>query len=245
MELFNTITTNRFWSKHAVTLAWGIAALLMVLVIARISWISYSQNKIKSANYQAQPVAPLARPTKRSYRVNDIVAANLFGDPNPPPVVKQAPKTTLNLTLQGILSASDPLMARAIIQGADKKKSELYSVGEAIKGAGASVKEIRHNEVLINRNGATESLPLIKSAKSGNRQILTFSNVDSGSSGEAAIAATQSAATRSEKPRLSTQFSAANRNSTQRTRARNGKPRKVRKPNFSGLDRALKKMGEL
>lgn len=211
---------------------WGLACFILFLSISRIAWTSYSQAKIKRISLQTQEIKPLASSNRPLYRVSEIVAANLFGDPTPKVVVKQAPVTTLNLTLQGILSASDQSKARAIIRSG-KKTSELYSVGENIKGAGASVKEIRAHEVLLNRNGATESLPLKKETKSGNRTILTYGEPNSGVSADL-ISSKPNSRTR---PNMT--MPGPKRQSANRT------PRKLRKPNYSGLDKALKKMGEI
>ena len=144
--------------------------------------------------------------------------------------MKKAPKTTLNLTLQGILWATDANIARAIIM-TGKKKSELYSVGEAIKGAQASVKEIRDGEVLLDRNGTTESLPLLKKTSSGNRQVISFSDPVRGK-----LISSNTAARR-----------VIQRNQPVQARKKGAGPpsKKIRKPNFSGLDKALKKMGDL
>lgn len=241
MQMLNSIANNRFWNKNARTIIWAAAALCLLFALSRVAWVTYSQAKERQANYELPQLAPLAQPVKKIYRVNDITTANLFGDPTPKPVVTKAPKTTLNLTLQGILSASDPAMARAIISSG-KQKTKLYSVGESIQGAGASIKEIKPFEVLLNRAGATESLPLIKATKSGKNPIISFTNYNDSSGNQVAATNPTSADSRLEQFQ---EFSAANRASNQRSRATNGQPRKVRKPNFSGLDRALKKMGEL
>lgn len=212
--------------------AWLLAILLLLISLAKVVWTAYSQSKIRQANYQVQDITPADQSNRQLYQVNEIISANLFGDPTPRVVVKQAPKTTLDLTLQGILWASDAGMARAIIM-TGKKKSELYSVGEEIKGAGASVKEIHHHEVLLNRNGATERLPLIKSTANGNRELISLNEQGGNRAGS---------------PLASSDANAALQNVNQvksRALAPNGAPRKIRKPNFSGLDRAIKKMGEL
>ena len=232
MELLNTISNNRLWHKHGLQATWVVALLCLVVAIGKIGWTIYNQSSIKQNNYQHQAIAPLNQGTQQSYRIGDVVAANLFGDPKPRVVVTKAPKTTLDLTLQGILWASDEQFARAIIQSG-KKKTELYSIGEAIKGAGVTIKEIRDDEVLLNRNGATESLPLVKKTSSGNRQIITFTS-STNDQAFSANAAPLNATTRQ-----------ASLRSARKARAANGKPRKIRKPNFSGLDRALKKVGEI
>jgi type II secretion system protein C len=164
MDLFNTISNNRFWKKNRVHLMWALALLCLALALSRIIWNVYSQGQIKEANYRSQNISPIATPPRESYRLSDIVSANLFGDPTPAPkaqVAAYAPKTTLNLSLQGVFWASETKLARAII-AVGKKKAELYSVGENIRGANASIKEIRPDEVLLDRNGATESLPMVK-----------------------------------------------------------------------------------
>jgi type II secretion system protein C len=227
MDLFKTISNNRLWNKHGTPVVWLLACLALLIAVSRAGWIGYSQSKIKNTNYQAQKIDPLVKSSRQLYRVSDIVSANLFGDPAPKIVVENAPKTTLDLTLQGILWATDSTQARAIIRRG-KRSSELYSVGEDIKGAGASVKEIRDGEVLLDRNGATESLPLLKKTSSGNQPLITY--VDQ----TAAIELDGN--TRTLNRNISEPASRAESNAT---------PRKVRKPNFSGLDKALRKMGEI
>lgn len=175
MDMLITISNSRLRNKYGVQTAWVLALVLLVLAISRVAWTAYSQAEIKKTNYEAQTVTPIKRATQPSYRVRDIVSANLFGDPNPKIVKKEAPKTTLNLTLQGILWASEPDFARAIITSG-RTRSELYSVGENIKGAGASVKEIRTGDVLLNRNGATESLPMDKKTSGVGQPLLSFTD---------------------------------------------------------------------
>jgi len=233
MELLNTISTSRIWTRHGLKIAYGVSGLLLFASLASIAWNVKTQNQIKSSNYTEQTIAPISKRPQHSYRVNDIVRANLFGDPSPTPIAKVAPKTTLDLTLHGVLAATDNNMARAIIMSG-KRSSKLYSIGESIQGAGVSIEEIKTNEVLLNRNGAIESLPLVKSKSSGggNNSIITFSD---GSSGEVS------------RPQLQTASASTQgiRRSTPKQRSTNGQPRKIKKPNFSGLDRALQKMGEI
>lgn len=234
MELLNTISNSRTWNRHGLKIVYAVAVLMCLLVVASVAWNVYSQSKLKAANYTPQQIAPIVQQQRQSYRVNDIVRANLFGDPSPAPVQQVITKTTLDLTLQGILSATDKEIARAIIRSG-KSKSELYSVGESIKGANVSVEEIKFNEVLINRNGAIESLPLIK--KNSSLADSLFTNSSQGSSG--ALSSSQSYQESYRAPPSSTG------RSTPKPRSENGQRRAIKKPNFSGLDRALQKMGEI
>lgn len=232
MELLNTISTSRTWNRHGIKIAYAVAVLALLLVIASIVWNVYEQNRQRKIDFAEQTIAPIVKQTKQAYRVSDVMRANLFGDSTPKPVVQVAKETTLDLTLQGILSASDEQMARAIIMSG-KRKSKLYSIGEDIQGAGVSVKEIRANEVLLNRNGAVESLPLKTRKGKGNSSIISYT---SGSSGTLSAPGLQTTAAE--------EFDNISR-STPKSRSENGAPRKIRKPNFSGLDRALQKMGEI
>ena len=199
--------------------------------MASVAWNIRSQSQIKSANYAKQTIAPIRNKAKHTYNVSDIVRANLFGDPSPVKVAKVAPKTTLDLTLQGVLAATDEKIARAIIMSG-KRKSKLYSIGESIQGAGVSIEEIRANEVLLNRSGAIESLPLkkLKTNGKGNDTIISYASDSSRQASQLQTASTRS-------PQIS--------RSRPKTQSANSQPRKIKKPNFSGLDRALKKMGEI
>lgn len=236
MDFLNTISNNRLWNKHGLYAVWGVALFFALLSVTTIIWSVVTQNKTKQLNYQEQVIAPTSKKPHQSYRIKDVIAANLFGDPSPTIIVKKAPKTTLDLTLQGILWATDPNFARAIIMSG-KKKSELYSVGENIKGAGASVKEIRDGEVLLSRNGTTESLPLVKQTTSGNREIIIFTDPKQN------LVSQASQIPASTNKRLLTKEAISDKikQSNFKQRAKNGAPRKVRKPNFSGLDRELKR----
>jgi len=230
MELLNTISTSRTWTLHGTKIAYAAAIVLLLLSIASVAWHARVQSNIKALNYAQQEIAPIKTKAKESYRVNDIVRANLFGDPTPAKIVpKNAPKTTLDLTLQGVLSATDDNIARAIIMSG-KRKSKLYSIGETIQGAGVSVEEIRASEVLLNRNGAIERLPLVKGkgSSAGDASIITYADQIA----DAELASITPASTGISR-------------STPRPRSSNGERRKVKKPNFSGLDRALQKMGEI
>lgn len=232
MDVLNTIANNRLWNKHSVKLVWFLALLVLALILGSIGWTAWTQKNIKQTNYQAQKITPIRAASRPTYRVSDIVAANLFGDPTPPPVVvKVAPKTTLDLTLMGVLWSTDNTIGRAIIMSG-KKASVLYSIGEEIKGSGAKVEEIRDAEIILNRNGALESLPLNKLVDSGNRIIVTY-NEDPVESAVEEYPIPDSA-----DPQMNT-------NDIIDLETESGETRRVRRPNFSGLDRALEKMGEL
>ena len=211
MELFNTFSNHPIINKHGPKIALICSILILLLFLISSGINLRAQEKTKAKNYANQPIEAINTRKRPTYKINDVISANLFGNPKPAKVIKNAPKTTLNLTLEGILSATDANLARAIISS--KRKSELYSVGDEIKGAGASIKEIRSQEVILNRNGAIESLPIKKSESKGDNTVYTPINNQARTNNS-----------RNPTPHSSQDLST------------NTKPRKIRKPNFSRLD---------
>lgn len=240
MYSLNALSNNRLLNKHSTKLAWIIAILVLILVLISLSWTVWSQSEIKKKNYADKNITPIQTTTTPTYRVNDIVSANLFGDPTPVPVVviKEAPKTTLNLTLEGVLWSSDNSVGRAIIQSG-KQASELYSIDEEIKGTGAKVEEIRDGEVILNRSGALESLPLKTLIDSSNRIVVdsvgSQPDPEPSEFEEFFRKQNSSDAVLNQQVNIEENKVIGNNDQTQR----------IRRPNFSGLDRALEKMGEL
>jgi len=231
MDLALTFANNRIWNRHSVKIVWAICCLLLILVLANIAYSEYLNNKHKQQHYAPQNLPPIASNAGPQYRVTDITSANLFGDPRPKEVItKDIPKTNLNLKLIGVLWSTDEQQARVIIESGNKK-ANLYGVGQNIQGSGASVKEIGVNEILISRNGATEKLPLVK--QKGGDDIISFETASFNDDPGSTVTAYQEPSNN------------IRRSSSSKPISPNGKNRKIRKPNFSGLDRALKKLGEI
>lgn len=220
-----------------VLLAWIAGVLLLALVLLNITLTVLDDRATRAAQYESVTVQQARAAPKNTYRINDVVKANLFGD-DAPKVVAVAPKTTLNLKLKGVLSANSATFARAIIQ-AGSKPSVLYAVGDNIKGAGANIEEIRQEEVLLNRAGAIESLPLVKLGDSKGASI-SFNSQATADTIEADTGLRQFAQA------AARPLQADNNNAAQtKPNSSSGERRKIKRPNFSGLDRALKKMGEI
>ncbi|MCH2190054.1 MAG: hypothetical protein MK188_03915 [Gammaproteobacteria bacterium] len=231
MTLTDQISNTRLWSQHGVSISWAISILMLVATFSYIGFTEYSFHQKKSVDEAPQQLSPIRQKSRTSYRVADITSANLFGDPTPQKVVREnIRKTNLNLRLIGILWSNDQNFARVIIQSGNKK-ALLYGVGDSIQGASASVKEILDNEILLNRNGAIEKLALVKK---DSKDIISY--VSSGFN-DAQVVSASYGERRSE--------SNIERSTGSRPISPNGENRKVRKPNFSSLDRALKKMNEL
>ena len=94
---------------------------------------------------------------------NALQNANLFGkftEQKPAvveqPVVKDAPKTRLNLTLVGAVASSDATTSLAVI--ANRGKQATYGLGEEIEGTRATLKAVLVDRVIIDNQGRDETL---------------------------------------------------------------------------------------
>ena len=169
MISFDTILTPRLWGKSNTKwvglIALGVSAACLLAVLAWVGLDLMEKHQQKKLHLAPQDIPSIAV-SGPNYNMQSTVDANLFGDPNPPKVVKVVRKTSLDLTLQGILWASDNTSGRAIIQSG-KKKTKLYSIGKKIEGSNVTLKEIRNNEVLLERGGVLESLAIVKVSSGG------------------------------------------------------------------------------
>ena len=161
-------------SKFSPRVITSVAACLFLISLAASGYEVY-QYYLSQQAVDELPVAEL--PTRRDpkYNIRQIVAAHLFGDSQPvrsqPAAV--APQTKLNLELQGVLAASNPDMARAII-AVGSKEGKLYGVGTEIEGTNASIKTIQGNVVILSRGGGTESLSMPKELVSSDAEDYFF-----------------------------------------------------------------------
>lgn len=91
-----------------------------------------------------------------------IKSSQLFGKKvakAAPPAKKKVVKTLLKLTLHGIIGATRPGDAKAIISGADKRP-RAYSAGDKIRKTDATIDSIDKDKVFLERNGRLEKLEL-------------------------------------------------------------------------------------
>ena len=70
-----------------------------------------------------------------------------------------AKKTSLKLSLEGIVSADNSDMSRALIRS-QQQKAISYKVGDSIKGTNAKLNSVEAFRVIIDRAGVLESLEL-------------------------------------------------------------------------------------
>jgi len=135
-----------------------------VLVFAAVLYDGYQRwRSLRTEATAAGPaVAPGPASTAPSFRIEDVVAAHLFGRVDVKPVAStaNAPETRLNMTLHGVIaSEQEGSTARAIIEVAGKD-SKSYRIGDRVEGTDATVHGIEAKRVLLERNGVIESLPM-------------------------------------------------------------------------------------
>ena len=237
-----TSDIKEFTQRNSSLIAVSVSLLLLVVVVVVIGLNTYDERTTKNNDYAPQNTSPVARNgNDQGIRSDVVIRANLFGS-SAPKVIVTAPKTTLNLTLKGILSANSAEYARAIIQ-VDKKASKLYSIGDEIKGSGAKLEEIRINEDLLNRSGAIESLALTKLGNQSGASISITSGLETAdiSSGSTKFAALSNQNNLSQNSDRSRRVDKSNKQDD----SPNGPRRKIKRPAFSGIDRAIKKADEI
>lgn len=138
-----------------LALALGVQAALIVTRLAGASAPAISA---------AQPQAPAVA---RAIDTAVIANAHLFGAPPVAPVANaaNAPRTTIPLVLSGTLAEPDPKAGLAIL-GPNANSVLVYAVGDNVPG-GARLHAVYPDRVLLERNGALESLMLPRQGAPG------------------------------------------------------------------------------
>ena len=100
-----------------------------------------------------------------------VVNAHLFGAAAGTTGAANAPPTTMPLILAGVIAAKDPAKGQAII-GENASAAKLYSVNAVIPG-GARLHAVYGDRVLLERNGAFETLALPRTPLNGTSPSIT------------------------------------------------------------------------
>lgn len=142
-------------SRLLARLPLAVAAVLVVLIGVRAGLVV--------DDLAGQPVADgfaptaVAAPVRNVVDVAAILRANLFGQ-SPPAAGADAPVTSMQLVLAGVVAAPDEKLGVAMI-GTNASNVELKRVGDSVAG-GARLHAVHVDRVLLDRGGAIESLPL-------------------------------------------------------------------------------------
>lgn len=162
-ELKSGESLTRLFAERGAQLAAIVLLLLLGLDSALILTRAFGQ---PAAVPPASATPPAAmRPTMNpALQLAVIVNAHLFGVAGVT-ASGDAPQTTMPLILAGVIADRDPAKGVAII-GENVVAAKLYAVGGSIPG-GAHLHAVYSDRVLLERNGALETLKLPRSPQAG------------------------------------------------------------------------------
>lgn len=151
---------HRWWPPLERRLPFWLSVVLGILIawsLAELTWALLPSPKSIAPIYKSQPSeAPTSNP-------NSVAALHLFGiaDSNAP---GNAPETTLNLTLRGVVAASPDIRQSLAIIAANGT-GQMYAVGAQLPG-GARLQSVYPDHVMLSLNGRLQTLGLPKSSSS-------------------------------------------------------------------------------
>ena len=141
------------WSLRAALSVFALLALLLVWLLARMFWL------IVPGDDGTEGVPLRAAAVAASAPTLSISKWHLFGDaPGTAATRRDAPATTLSLTLRGTLADADPHSGLAVIAN-DQGVERAWRVGEEIT-PGVTLDEVHADRVLLLHDGAQEILNL-------------------------------------------------------------------------------------
>jgi len=142
----------------------GVATVIIGGMLAyQFAILTWSVFPNQEDDYQW--VIPKGKAVSSQVDTRELQQQHLFGEvievkkvAKPTKSVSVAPKTKLNLILVGVVAASDPHYSSAIISYKSKQGS--YFIDSEIEGTQASVSEIYSDRVILNVDGAFQTLML-------------------------------------------------------------------------------------
>ena len=162
------------YNKILVTLKNVVLVVLLSLSLANVALLVLEELDNAPETSPNATQTPLNNnQTKKNY---GLAALDLFGsvEEKEQPKLVDAPKTKLNLDLQGVFTAEDEAESSAII--AQKGKSgELYQIGDKLPG-NATLHAVFDDHVLIKRSARIEKLPFLDNALAGQFQSVSDSD---------------------------------------------------------------------
>ncbi len=155
---------DREWLKRWLP---GLVTVLLLLLLAhalaRLTWaVAPEPEREGPAGVGLQPGTTPGRAPGRDDAARAVAAWHLFGEAREraetTEIPREAPETTLQLTLNGVIASRERQAASAIVSGPDGKEKG-YTVDEELPG-GARLKEIYRDRVILWHKGRYETLRL-------------------------------------------------------------------------------------
>ena len=137
-------------TNYKEILAWPLLLCGVGMIVWAV-WDFAYRSGLPGFSVDGEPALQISneiRSKPLTYKVENIVAAHLFGEPvKARQNVDQAPKTKLKLSLLGVLATDNDSYARALIQ-VQSKKMRTYSVGDIIEGTDAALHKVESQRVI-------------------------------------------------------------------------------------------------
>ena len=152
-------TLNKLPERFPHIGPWLVSLVLAALIAAELARAALSFVHAPPTAAQFEPQRLSASAPRRGVDVEQIVAAHLFGTIEADPGTQELRATAARLVLDGTIATDDPKRGVAIIRG-DDSPSKVYSVGQNV--AGALLHAVYLDHVVLSRNGALETLALLK-----------------------------------------------------------------------------------
>jgi general secretion pathway protein C len=151
--------------QHSATALSFILVIACAYSLAQLTWMLVPSSDTTDSTIATTHInRPPPTRTQRD-NIGQLAMAHLFGNAEKTAVdtAKVATVTRLNLTLRGVLAASDPKYAIAIIASGKNGKEEIYGIGDPLPG-NATLREVHPDHVILERSGQLEILKLAKDA---------------------------------------------------------------------------------
>lgn len=157
LQRFLAVTTGPRFVRGLLWVLTALFAIYAVWVLAKMTWQMFAPvSPPASGPLQVQVQRQSANPKSSVSRLADL---NLFGTSEiTASDTRNAPKTQLNVRLLGVTASNVPERSAAIIE--KDRRQEVYVIGDKITGTQVSIEEIYADRVILNNNGALETLEL-------------------------------------------------------------------------------------
>ncbi len=143
------------WSERSALLAFAMAAVILLWMLVRTFWLLVPGDD----GLGAGPLRPASVATTAPGV--SVSKWHLFGNaPQQQAMLRNAPATTLNLSLRGTLADADPHSGLAVIADAEGVE-RAWRVGEEI-AVGVTLDEVHADRVVLMHDGVQEVLALVR-----------------------------------------------------------------------------------
>lgn len=143
---------------------WASRLLVFFLawILGQRIWLFVETPVVSRVALVSTPINVSGSSPVSANKIEQLINFNLFGLYNAGiPVVESvtnAPRTSLNLTLVGLVANSAPARGLAVI--ANSGSQSIYGIGETITGTGVVLRQVMADRVILRNSGRDEALML-------------------------------------------------------------------------------------